>query len=307
MLDHLSSVPSIKGGDVGDGRKDPADKETEEHEPTGSGIETVALLEDDRVGNEEEVQAVAPCPDVNDMLESLEFHERYSPSVDKRHVNRDSRQHGFLEQDGERLGQDVLKDGMRRLLSSLQGSPPSVIPGFFSQNLSLFDEQDRGVGFRDGEEDWDAGCRVRRNDSWFDPETCLDSPTRPQTEAKMHKTQKSHLQLVPETPIYPAIKGAVAGPAKGASPNLSIRARTTTTPKSVIAAATPVDLVTRPPAWPASTHKAMAIPLRSASQISANNAPAFVNGQLANVPPKNLKIKMDATFLLRAQPTWKPM
>ena len=55
-------------------------------------------------------------------------------------------------------------------------------------------------------------------------ETCgADLPIRPQNEAKMHKTQKSHLQLVPETPIYPAIKGAVAGPAKGANPNLSIR------------------------------------------------------------------------------------
>lgn len=55
------------------------------------------------------------------------------------------------------------------------------------------------------------------------------------------------------------------------------------------------------------TYNAMAIPLRSASQISANKAPAFVNGQLAKVPPKNRKTKIEATFLLRAQPTWKPM
>jgi len=58
MLDHLSSVPSIKGGNVRNGGKDTSDKETEEHQSTGSGIKSVALLEDDRVGDEEEVQAV---------------------------------------------------------------------------------------------------------------------------------------------------------------------------------------------------------------------------------------------------------
>jgi len=152
MLDHLSSVPSIKGGDVRDGGKNTPDKETEEHESTGSGVESVALLEDDRVGNEEEVQAVARAPSLV-AGRIVRDHDGCSPSIDKRHVNRDRRQHGFLEQDGERLGQDVLEDGMRRLLSPLQGSPPSVIPGLFSQDLSLFYEQDRSVGFGYGEED----------------------------------------------------------------------------------------------------------------------------------------------------------
>jgi hypothetical protein len=34
--------------------------------------------------------------------------------------------------------------------------------------------------------------------------------------------------------------------------------------------------------------------------------PLFVKGAAANVPPRKRKIRMEAVFFERAQPTWKP-
>lgn len=91
-----------------------------------------------------------------------------------------------------------------------------------------------------------------------------------QTPAKMVRIQYTHRQFVPETWMKPETIGPIEGPTKGA------RAK-----------------------------RLIARPRLSPSQISARRAPEFVNGAAAKVPPKNLKTKMDAVFLLSAQPTWK--
>jgi hypothetical protein len=96
-------------------------------------------------------------------------------------------------------------------------------------------------------------------------ETAIRTKQKP---AKMVRTQNSHLQLVPLAPMNPPTIGPMAGPANGARENSDI-----------------------------------AMPLRSASQISASSAPAFVNGQLAKRPERKRKMRMLAVFLESAQPT----
>jgi hypothetical protein len=56
----------------------------------------------------------------------------------------------------------------------------------------------------------------------------------------------------------------------------------------------------------ATVKKARALPREAALQMSEMRAPLFPKGAAANIPPKNLKIMMDAVFLERAHPTWKP-
>ena len=40
---------------------------------------------------------------------------------------------------------------------------------------------------------------------------------------------------------------------------------------------------------------------------SEMRAPLLVNGAAANVPPSNLKMMIEAVFLDKAHPTWKPV
>ena len=60
------------------------------------------------------------------------------------------------------------------------------------------------------------------------------------------------------------------------------------------------------PANGARVKRANALPLVSASQISAIKAPEFVRGAAAKVPPRNRNTRTAAVFGARALPTWKP-
>lgn len=54
-------------------------------------------------------------------------------------VDGNGSQHGLHEQDSERFRNDILENGLRRLRSPFEGSPVSVVPGLFTQDLSLLD------------------------------------------------------------------------------------------------------------------------------------------------------------------------
>lgn len=55
MLGDLSLVPWIEHGDIRRRREHTADQQSQEHQSSSTGVETVPLLEHDRVGHEEQV------------------------------------------------------------------------------------------------------------------------------------------------------------------------------------------------------------------------------------------------------------
>jgi hypothetical protein len=100
------------------------------------------------------------------------------------------------------------------------------------------------------------------------------------------RTQKIHLQDTPLTDIQPETTGPRAGPAKGDTAKSSI-------------------------AFPRvlASHKSLTMPLiKNKFQgeyilCVESTYPLFVKGAAAKVPAKKRKIKIDAVFFDRAQPT----
>jgi len=168
VLEDFSSVPSVECRNVGDGRQQPADEKSEKHETTGTSVEPVSLLEDDGVGDEEEIET----------------------AIDERHVDGDGGQHGFEEQDGEGFHHDILEHRARGFLPPLEWSPIAVVPRLLSQDLGLLYQQNRGVGFGDREE----YCAIGEHREISDGSAkrigvVMDAPRRPQKAAKKHRTQ----------------------------------------------------------------------------------------------------------------------
>jgi hypothetical protein len=157
MLDDLSLVPRIEHGDIRRRREHAADQQGQEHQSSSTGVETVSLLEHDRVGHKEQVKTSVDEGHCVMRKRGIGECEKIVPRRTTRvravllTVNGDGSQHGLHEQDGERFGNDILENGFRRLRSPFEGSPVSVVPGLFTQDLSLLDKQDGRVGLGDGE------------------------------------------------------------------------------------------------------------------------------------------------------------
>lgn len=267
-------VLPVEEPNVADDAQDAPGKQREEDEARLERVKTVPSLEHDGDGFEEDCgtfsgSALGAIWKRGRATHGRRRHLRRDQSVsvpcfdwtpgsartDERHVERDDKEHGLLEEHDERLEDRPLeraRDPVVVLL--LEGGVPAIVAGFLAQSLGLTYEDVGDIGLREEEHDEEA-ARAREEGQRPEDPVPVDAPDL--HSARDDRSKRRSAQGLPLVSTANGEKEEEEGephPAKGMS------AKT-----------------------------ASASPRRSASHRSAMAPPETVSGAAAKQPPRKRK------------------